>query len=302
MCICVHDIIKSIVNNGGMSMYDVVIVGSGPAGVSAALYLKRAKKDILLISKGEGALKKADKIENYYGIERITGDELYKTGIRQVERLGVPIENDEVTNISFEQHFTITTVNSEFEAKNVIIATGTNRVTPNIKGVKEFEGKGVNYCAICDAFFYKDKDVAVVGAGNYAIHEANQLKNVANSVTILTNGSKMVQNRDAADFDIEEEKIREFRGDRSIEEVEFDNNKTKKIDGVFIAIGTATSTDLARKIGALVKNNNIVVNENMETTVKGLYACGDCTGGLLQVNKAVYEGAKAAVSIISNKE
>ena len=283
-------------------MYDVVIVGSGPAGVSAALYLKRAKKDILLISKGEGALKKADKIENYYGIERITGDELYKTGIRQVERLGVPIENDEVTNISFEQHFTITTVNSEFEAKNVIIATGTNRVTPNIKGVKEFEGKGVSYCAICDAFFYKDKDVAVVGDGNYAIHEANQLKNVANSVTILTNGSKMVQNRDAADFDIEEEKIREFRGDRSIEEVEFDNNKKKKIDGVFIAIGTATSTDLARKIGALVKNNNIVVNENMETTVKGLYACGDCTGGLLQVNKAVYEGAKAAVSIISNKE
>lgn len=283
-------------------MYDVVIVGSGPAGVSAALYLKRAKKDILLISKGEGALKKADKIENYYGIERITGDELYKTGIRQVERLGVPIENDEVTNISFEQHFTITTVNSEFEAKNVIIATGTNRVTPNIKGVKEFEGKGVSYCAICDAFFYKDKDVAVVGDGNYAIHEANQLKNVANSVTILTNGSKMVQNRDAADFDIEEEKIREFRGENSIEEVEFDNNKTKKIDGVFIAIGTATSTDLARKIGALVKNNNIVVNENMETTVKGLYACGDCTGGLLQVNKAVYEGAKAAVSIISNKE
>ncbi len=302
MCICVHDIIKSIVNNGGMSMYDVVIVGSGPAGVSAALYLKRAKKDILLISKGEGALKKADKIENYYGIERITGDELYKTGIRQVERLGVPIENDEVTNISFEQHFTITTVNSEFEAKNVIVATGTNRVTPNIKGVKEFEGKGVSYCAICDAFFYKDKDVAVVGDGNYAIHEANQLKNVANSVTILTNGSKMVQNRDAADFDIEEEKIREFRGENSIEEVEFDNNKKKKIDGVFIAIGTATSTDLARKIGALVKNNNIVVNENMETTVKGLYACGDCTGGLLQVNKAVYEGAKAAVSIISNKE
>ena len=283
-------------------MYDVVIVGSGPAGVSAALYLKRAKKDILLISKGEGALKKADKIENYYGIERITGDELYKTGIRQVERLGVPIENDEVTNISFERYFTIATVNSEFEAKNVIVATGTNRVTPNIKGVKEFEGKGVSYCAICDAFFYKDKDVAVVGDGNYAIHEANQLKNVANSVTILTNGSKMVQNRDAADFDIEEEKIREFRGENSIEEVEFDNNKKKKIDGVFIAIGTATSTDLARKIGALVKNNNIVVNENMETTVKGLYACGDCTGGLLQVNKAVYEGAKAAVSIISNKE
>ena len=141
----------------------------------------------------------------------------------------------------------------------------------------------------------------MVGDGNYAIHEANQLKNVANSVTILTNGNKIVENRDSANFDIEEEKIKEFRGDNSIKEVEFNNNKSKKIDGVFIAIGTATSTDLARKIGALVKNNNIVVNEYMETTVKGLYACGDCTGGLLQVNKAVYEGAKAAVSIISNK-
>ena len=283
-------------------MYDVIIVGSGPAGISAALYLKRAKKDILIISKDEGTLKKADKIENYYGIESISGNELYKTGIRQVKKLGVTIENDEVTNISFDKYFTITTVNNEFEAKNVIIATGTNRATANIKGLKEFEGKGVSYCAICDAFFYKDKDVAVLGSGNYAIHEALHLKNIANSVMILTNGNKMIENRDIADFDIEENEIKEFRGSDSIKEVEFDNNKTKRIDGVFIAMGTATSVDLARKIGAIIKNNNIVVNENMETTVKGLYACGDCTGGLLQVNKAVYEGAKAAVSIISNRE
>lgn len=282
-------------------MYDVIIIGSGPAGISAAIYLKRAKKNILIISKGKGTLKKADKIENYYGIESITGEELYNTGIKQVKKLGVPIEEDEVTNISYYDNFTVTTVNNEFEAKYIIIATGTSRVTPNVKGIKEFEGKGVSYCAICDAFFYKDKDVAVLGNGNYAIHEAKQLKNVAKSVTILTNGNKIVQNRDASNFDIEEEKIREFRGNNSIEEVEFDNNKTKKINGVFVALGTATSTDLAKKIGALVKGNNIVVNENMETTVKRLYAAGDCTGGLLQVNKAVYEGAKAAISIISDK-
>lgn len=282
-------------------MYDVIIIGSGPAGISAAIYLKRAKKNILIISKGKGTLKKADKIENYYGIESITGEELYNTGIKQVKRLGVPIEEDEVTNISYYDNFTVTTVNNEFEAKYIIIATGTSRVTPNIKGIKEFEGKGVSYCAICDAFFYKDKDVAVLGNGNYAIHEAKQLKNVAKSVTILTNGNKIVQNRDASNFGIEEEKIREFRGNNSIEEVEFDNNKTKKINGVFVALGTATSTDLANKIGALVKNNNIVVSENMETTVKRLYAAGDCTGGFLQVNKAVYEGAKAAISIISDK-
>ena len=279
-------------------MYDAIIIGSGPAGISAGIYLKRAKKNILIISNGKSALDKANKIENYYGIESISGKELYEIGIKQAQNLDIQIEVDEVTNISFEKNFIVTTVNREYESKNVIIATGTNRNAPNIKGIKEYEGKGVSYCAICDAFFFRNKNVAVVGNGNYAIHEAKQLKPVANSVTILTNGKDIIQNRDALDFEVDETPIREFRGTNSIEEVEFDNNNVRKIDGVFIAIGTASSTDLAKKIGASIKNNNIVVNENMETTVKGLYACGDCTGGLLQINKAVYEGAKAAMSII----
>ena len=281
-------------------MFDVIIIGSGPAGISAAIYLKRAKKNILIISNGKSALEKAEKIENYYGIESISGKELYEVGLEQAKRLQIPIEIDEVTNISFENNFVVTTPNREYEAKNVIIATGTNRISPKIKGIKEFEGKGVSYCAICDAFFYRNKDVAVIGNGNYAIHEAKQLKPVAKSVTILTDGKEMIQNRDAASFEVEETPIREFRGTNSIEEVEFENNDTKKIDGVFVAIGTASSADLAKKIGAVVKNNNIVVDDNMETTVKGLYACGDCTGGLLQVNKAVYEGAQAAMSIIKS--
>ena len=282
-------------------MYDVIIIGSGPAGISAALYLKRAKKNVLILSQGKSALEKAEKIENYYGIVSISGKELYKIGIKQAERLQIPIEQDEVTNISYENHFIVTTVNREYEASYVILATGTNRIAPNIKGIREFEGKGVSYCAICDAFFYRGKDVAVIGNGNYALHEAKQLKPVVKSVTILTDGKEIVQNRGASDFAVYEEPIREFRGNSVIEEVEFANNKKKKIDGVFVAIGTASSTDLARKIGAVVKNNTIVVNENMETTVKGLYACGDCTGGLLQVNKAVYEGAKAALSISGAK-
>ena len=283
-------------------MFDVVIIGSGPAGISAAIYLKRAKKNIIIISNGKSSLEKAEKIENYYGIESISGKELYEVGIKQAERLSIPIQMDEVTNISFENNFIVTTPNREYETTNVIIATGTNRITPSIKGIKEFEGKGVSYCAICDAFFYKNKNVAVIGNGNYALHEAKQLKPVANSVTILTNGKEMIQIRDASDFEIEQTPIREFRGTNSIEEVEFENNNTKKIDGVFVAIGTASSTDLAKKIGAIVKNNNIAVDENMQTNVKGLYACGDCTGGLLQVNKAVYEGAKAAMNIIINKK
>ena len=281
-------------------MYDVIVIGSGPAGISASIYLKRAQKNVCIITNGNSALKKTNKIENYYGVEPISGEELYNIGIKQAKNLEIPIEKDEVTNISFEKNFIVRTVNSEYEAKYVIIATGTNRAAPKVKGIKEFEGKGISYCAICEGFFYKDKNVAVVGSGNYAIHEAETLKLIANSVTILTNGQKMIENRATSDFEVDETPIREFRGDSVIKEVEFENNSTREIDGVFIAIGTASSVDLARKIGAVIKGNNIVTNENMQTTVRGLYACGDCTGGLLQVNKAVYEGAIAALDIIKN--
>ena len=281
-------------------MYDVIVIGSGPAGISASIYLKRAQKNVCIITDGNSALKRTNKIENYYGVMSISGEDLYNVGIKQAEELEIPMVKDEVTNISFEKHFIVRTVNSEYETKYVVIATGTNRAAPKIKGIKEFEGKGISYCAICDGFFYKDKNVAVVGSGNYAIHEAETLKLIANSVTILTNGQKMIENRNASDFEVDETPIREFRGDNVIKEVEFENNSTKAIDGVFIAIGTASSVELARKIGAVIKANNIVTNENMQTTVRGLYACGDCTGGLLQVNKAVYEGAVAALDIIKN--
>ncbi len=282
-------------------MYDVIVIGSGPAGISASIYLKRARKNVCIITDENSALKKASKIENYYGVKSISGEELYNIGIKQVQDLNIPIVKDEVTNINLENNFIVTTVNREYEAKYVIIATGTNRTAPNVKGIKEFEGKGISYCAICDGFFYRNKNVAVIGNGNYAIHEAETLKPIAKSVTILTNGEEIIENRSTSDFEIDETPIREFRGNNVIEEVEFANNNIKRIDGVFIAIGTASSTDLARKIGAVVKGNNIFTNDNMETTVDGLYACGDCTGGLLQVNKAVYEGTIAALDIIKNK-
>ena len=285
------------------NIYDVIIVGAGPAGISASLYLKRAKLNVLVIYKGYGALEKASEIENYYGLnEVISGKELFETGLKQAKNLGIEIVKDEVTAVSLDEYFTVTTVNREYLAKKVILATGTNRKSPNIKGIKEYEGRGVSYCAVCDAFFYRNKDVAVLGSGNYAIHEAKQLEPIVNSVTIFTNGEQIVENRDGMDFEVEDMPIREFRGTSVIEEVEFENNDTKKLDGLFVAIGTASSSDLAKKIGAMVQNNNIQVNENMETTVKGLYACGDCTGGILQINKAVYEGAKAAMNIIANRK
>lgn len=279
-------------------MYDVIVIGSGPAGITAAIYAKRRNLSILVISKSDGALQKAEKIDNYYGFENgISGKELYEKGMKQAKNLGIEIVKDEVINIEYINQFTVETVNSKYEAKSVILATGTNRNTPKIKGIKEFEGKGVSYCAVCDSFFYKGKDVAVLGDGNYAIHEFETLKPVVNSVTIFTNGNAMIENRDSS-IEVNNKKIREFRGNTKLEEVEFEDNTIQKLNGIFIAMGTASSTDLARKIGARIENNNIVINENMETTVPGLFACGDCTGGLLQISKAVYEGAKAGLAVL----
>ena len=281
-------------------IYDVVIIGSGPAGISAALYAKRRKLSVLVISKGIGALGKAEQIENYYGFPGgITGKQLYENGLKQAKALNIDMAEDEVISLLYGESFEVETVNSSYKARAVILATGSNRITPNIKGIREFEGKGVSYCAICDAFFYKGKDVAVLGNGNYAVHEMEQLKPIVNSVTILTNGEEIVENRNI-NVEINDKKIREFRGDNSIQEVEFEDGTKKQINGIFVALGTASSNDLARKIGARIENNHIVVDENMQTTVPGLFACGDCTGGLLQISKAVYEGAKAGLAVLKN--
>ena len=281
-------------------IYDVVIIGSGPAGISAALYAKRRKLSVLIISKGIGALKKAEQIENYYGFPNgITGKQLYENGLKQAKALNIDMAEDEVISLLYGESFEVETVNSSYKARAVILATGSNRITPNIKGIREFEGKGVSYCAICDAFFYKGKDVAVLGNGNYAVHEMEQLKPIVNSVTILTNGEEIVENRNI-NVEINDKKIQEFRGDNSIQEVEFEDGTKKQINGIFVALGTASSNDLARKIGARIENNHIVVDENIQTTVPGLFACGDCTGGLLQISKAVYEGAKAGLAVLKN--
>lgn len=281
--------------------YDVIIIGSGPAGISASLYTTRANLKTLIISKGIGILEKVNKIDNYYGLEStLTGEELQEIGINQAKKLGVEFEEDEVLKIDYEENFVIETINSKYKSKAVIIATGTSRKSPRINGIKEYEGKGVSYCATCDAFFFKGKNVAVLGSKEYALHEAEELSRVANSVTILTNGEEVVQNR-STEFCIEEKKIKELRGGSSIEEIHFEDNTIKKIDGVFVAIGTASSSDLARKIGARIdEKGNILVNENMSTNVPNLYACGDCTGGILQIAKAVYEGMVAGMNVIKS--
>lgn len=154
-------------------------------------------------------------------------------------------------------------------AKTLILATGTSRKVPTIKGIKEFEGRGVSYCAVCDAFFYRNKDVSVLGNGDYAIEEARCLLPVAKSVSILTNGNELVQNRSINydDFSIKEEEIEEILGEDRISNIKFKDGTSLEIDGLFVAQGVASSTDLARKIGAIIDKNSVVVDKKMSTNV-----------------------------------
>ena len=281
-------------------MYDVIIIGAGPAGISAGLYAKRANLNVLIIYKEQAGLEKAEQIENYYGFENgITGKELYETGIRQAQNLGIDIKREEVINIQMEEknEYKIITENGTYISKTVIFATGNKKNVPKIKGIKDFEGRGVSYCAVCDGFFYRNKDISVLGNGKYAISETNELINIANSITILTDGKEEPEIR-SDKVKIDTRKIREVRGDKRIEEIDFEDNSTMKTDGLFVALGVAGSAEFAKKLGIITNKDRIVVNENMETNIPGIYACGDCTGGLLQISKAVYEGAKAGLQVV----
>lgn len=284
--------------------YDIIIIGAGPAGISASLYAVRANKKVLVLYDDKSSLEKTDKIENYYGFENgISGKDLYKSGIKQAENIGVEVKKEEVIKIEMisenDYNFLVNTSNDIYKSKVVILATGNKKNRPKITGIEKFEGKGISYCAICDGFFYRNKNVAVIGSGNYAISETNDLINIARDITILTDGEKAPDFR-ADNVNIETRGIKEIKGNDKVEEIELTDGTDLKVDGIFIAQGVASSTDFAKKLGALVKNDKIIVNEKMETNIKNLYACGDCVGGLLQVSKAVYEGTIAGLNAIRN--
>lgn len=279
-------------------MTDVIIIGAGPAGISASLYTKRANLETIVISNNTSALLKTDKIENYYGFpEPISGPELNRRGIDGAKRLGVKFINGEVVSLDFDGNFIVNTGNNKYKAQALLLATGSRRLAPEIDGIREFEGKGISYCAVCDAFFFKKKNVAVLGSGEYALHEAQVLLNTANSVTVLTNGEKITAEF-PKNISVDTRKIQSFNGNDKLERIEFADGSNTDTSGVFIAYGVAGTAALAKKLGAVTDGNNIRINENMQTTIKGMYAAGDCTGGLLQISKAVYEGAKAGVEII----
>lgn len=280
---------------------EIIIIGKGPAGVSTALYTTRAGIKTTIIGRDFGALERADKVENYYGFAQpISATALIEAGVAGVKRLGCEVISDEVVGIGFNDKLSVKTRNRLYTADVVVLATGTVRNRPRIKGLPEFEGKGVSYCAICDAFFYRGKDVCVVGNGEYAKNEAMELLPIASSVTLLTNGLPLdVTLTD--EIKVIDTPIREFLGERGLEKVVFENNNSIEVTGAFIAVGTASSSDLAKKIGAGLSGNNIAVDKNMMTNVPNLYAVGDCIGGLLQISKAVADGAIAGTAIVKSK-
>lgn len=279
-------------------MSNVIIIGSGPAGISAALYTSRAGIKTTIIGRDGGALSKAEKIENYYGHEEpVSGRALISAGISQAKRVGVEVVSGEVVGISYDGSLTVQTKEQTYRADSVILATGSARSAPRIKGLTKYEGRGISYCAVCDAFFYRGRNVAVLGGGDYAVHEALELLPTSKSVTLLTNG-KPADAEVPAGIGVCTKKVEAFAGTDVLDKIVFEDGTSLEIAGVFIAMGVAGSGDLAKKLGAQTENTKIVVDENMATNVPGLFAAGDCTGGMLQVAKAVYEGAKAGTEAV----
>lgn len=279
-----------------MELYDVIIIGAGPAGVSASLYTKRANLNVLILYSGKSNLDGAHKIDNYYGFpEGISGKELYENGIKQAKNLGVDVTETEVLGIQESNgNYSVKTENGIYNGKTIVLAVGNQKVKPNIKGIAEFEGKGVSYCAICDAFFFRNKNVVVIGDGKFAVSEAEELSHVARNVTLLTNGNPAPE----SEFKTIKSKIVEIKGNQKAEQIVFEDGDELSIDGIFVALGEAGARDFANNLGIVQDGENIRVNEKMETNVKGVYACGNITGGLLQVCKAVHEGAVAGLSAI----
>lgn len=279
-------------------MGKIVIVGSGPAGCSAALYAARAGMETMVISKGIGALQKAEQIQNYYGFEEgITGAELYRRGVAGAQAVGTQFVTAEVVGLDYAATLVVQTTAGDYPADAVILATGTGRIAPKIAGLAEHEGRGVSYCATCDAFFYRGKTAAVLGTGEYALHEVQALLPLAGKVILCTNGEPLTAEFPAG-VTVCTEKLEAIEGEETVTALRLAGGGLLPADGLFVALGVAGSAALARKLGAPVENGRIVVDEKMQTGIPGLFAAGDCTGGILQVCKAVYEGALAATEAI----
>jgi thioredoxin reductase (NADPH) len=278
-------------------MRQIIIIGYGPAGISAAIYLKRSGFEPLVIGKDHGALKGyTGLIDNYYGLKAMTGDDLIQEGLAQAKRLNIDVIHDTVLSIvPLDEGFQIVAKDKTYEASRILLATGKTRTPLSVPGFKTYLGKGISLCAACDGYFFRKKKVAVIGCGDFMKHEVEVLEHLIDDITIFTNNKRLEVD---VNHLVVDDTILEFKGDHRCRQI-VTSKQTYDIDGIFIALGTPSTLNFAKQLGIIIENNNVLVNTNYETNVEGVYAIGDMIGGQLQISKAVYDGMSAAIHLSS---
>ena len=288
-------------------IYDILVVGGGPAGVTSAIYAKRAGRDVAIIEKFVigGQLSLIGEIENYPGFSSIAGDELAKDFRNHAKSLDIPFIYDDISDYDFAGEVkTVASKKKSYKAKAVILAMGSHPKELNIDGEKNFIGRGVSYCALCDGNFFKNQDVAVVGSGDSAVSDALYLSNICKNVYVLTKNQLKLNNYSEDDLS-ERENIKVLKGAIS-KQIEGDNKvqtlvygkdgeeSNLDVNAVFVAIGRKPDTDNLKDKINLNDRGFIETNDRMETSTKGVYACGDVrTSVIKQIATAVGDGAIA---------
>lgn len=293
-------------------MYDVVIAGAGPAGMTAAVYASRANLDTLLIERGipGGQMANTEDVENYPGFDHILGPDLSNKMFEHAKKFGAEYVYGDIKDVQDHGDYkTVVTGNKEYKTRTLIIATGAEHKKLGIPGEDELAGSGVSYCAVCDGAFFKDRHLIVVGGGDSAVEEGIYLTKFAKKVTIVhrrdeLRAQKIIQerafNNDKIDFiwDTVAEKINATDG--KVSSVSLKNKKTGErydhpIDGVFIYIGLVPLSEPFKNLGILNSEGYIPTNENMETKIPGIYAAGDIREKeLRQIVTATSDGSIAA--------
>lgn len=293
-------------------MYDLIVVGSGPAGLTAAIYARRAEKSVLVIEKETfgGEITHSPKVENYPGFNELSGNELAEKLLEQAMALGAEIEMDTVTAVEGQGPFTLRGENAEYEAKTLVIASGSKHRRLGVPGEDELVGNGVSYCAVCDGPFYKDRTVAIVGGGNSALQQAVMMSEYCKKVTILQNldfltGEKKLQDILAGRDNVEVilgVTVDHLEGEEELTAVVLNKTATGekltvKPDGLFVAIGQAPENEPFRSVCDLNDYGYIVADESCTTKTPGVYAAGDCrTKAIRQIVTATGDGAVAALA------
>ena len=298
-----------------MENYDLIIIGGGPAGVTAGIYAARQKLNTLLITKSFGGqvARKAVAIENYPGFEEISGMELIKKFEKHLRKQKVDIERDEVTKLKkIGNHFFIQTKSkNRFQSKAVIVASGADPRPLEVPGEKEFIGKGLSYCVTCDGPLFEGKTVAVIGGGNAGFEAAIALSNWAKKIYILEFGEKIRADETNQEIVkktgkvevITNAEVREIQGAQFVNSLIYQDRKTKKeiklpVDGIFVEIGSQPATSFVKGLVDFNERDEIKVEfETFQTKTLGLFAAGDCNVGTVkQIVTAAGEGAKAALA------